>query len=81
MSVEGFHHWRDGVYFRREESGAVLIRIFHPYQVDHQRGRHEREICIPPDEWCSIVAAVSASGEDSATYQVARRLHGGGPDE
>ena len=66
----GRFHWRDGWYFTRTLDGGV--------RVDHEsRGDgffQEESIYIPPDEWCSIVEAVSARPVPN-TYQLVQILH------
>ncbi len=65
MSVnvgEGFHA-RDGWYFQRQDDGSVKISA--------AVSRSTETLTIPPNEWASIVAAVSAQGETAETYQAA----------
>lgn len=75
--MEGFH-WREGMYFRRIEDGSVQI-------TQTQGGGNSEHIewqrTIPPREWASIVAAVSAAGENAGTYRDALTEHmkGGNP--
>jgi len=70
MSVnvgEGFHA-RDGWYFQRQDDGSVKISA--------AVSRSTETLTIPPNEWASIVAAVSAQGETAETYQAALSAHG-----
>ena len=66
-------HWRDGWYFIRASDGAVVIE-------KHPKGRIEAvpeiAVQIPPGEWASIVASVSAQGETAETYQQILAFHG-----
>ena len=59
-------HWRDGHFFQRTKLGAVLVTL-----PDSQQK------VIPPNEWASIVASVSATGESSETLEKALALHDG----
>ena len=61
--VRTFHH-NDGWYFSRREDGTVVISA--PDGVRHE---------IDGYSWASIVAAVSASGEDTQSYYAAHRFH------
>ena len=68
-------HLREGFYFRRLENGDVNIFVT-------ETPRHDsailREIVIPENEWASVVASVSAKGENADTWQQARDFHSGG---
>lgn len=69
MSYEktsGFH-WGHGHYFERLADGSVEMRF---PGIEHQQFR-----TIPANEWASIVAAVSARGENGATYYHALGFH------
>ena len=68
-------HWQEGWYFKRLEGGAV--RIQQRRVVSRDTRLVEAEAVIPAAEWCSIVAAVTLTGDDAATYQAATLLHGG----
>jgi len=77
--VKSWHHWSGGLYFGRDEADASV----HVRKYDTPGGfpneRHEPpavEAVIPAEQWCSVMAAVSPRGEDSATYEAARVLHG-----
>ena len=70
--LDGWHHWSDGLYFKRDDMGSVHIRI---YGSDDRMGGPDKEFSIPSNEWCSIMAAVSREGENSASYQAALALH------
>lgn len=58
-------HYRDGVYFVRQQDGAVRI----------EQGDKEIAV-IDPHSWSSVVASMSAPGEDARTYEAARDFHG-----
>ena len=69
----GFH-WRDGWYFRRLENGTVHVE--HVAPPDRGLKEPDMQFDIPPNEWASIVAAVSAQGETGETYKASTELHG-----
>lgn len=61
-------HWRDGITFDRDENGGVAVHI---------PGRNIVDFVIPSADWGSIVASVSAQGENHDTYLRALSLHNG----
>lgn len=65
------YHWRDGWYFCREDDGTVVVQGHDPARVTPIVLR------IPPEEWASIVAHVSARGGTAAAYAAAEQLHAG----
>ena len=69
----GFH-WRDETYFKRGGDGAVEVHYFEQFNNSPQ----EKTWRIPPNEWASIVASVSATGETSESYREALKFHAGG---
>jgi hypothetical protein len=75
IMVYGRHHWRCGVYFQRQESEEGTVEITLP--VDQPDTNNPVTVLsIPAAEWASIVAAVSAKGENADTYRRAVELHG-----
>ena len=62
----GFH-WRDGVYFKRCDDGAVEVRYFEEFNNTPQA----KVWRIPSNEWASIVASMSAAGENAETFKSA----------
>jgi hypothetical protein len=68
--ANGFH-WRDGIYFARNDDGSVYVSI--PDKLDAPC----RELTIPGNEWCSIVAAVCGGGGNADTVAKAAALHDG----
>ena len=64
------YHWRDGWFFSRESNGFVSIKA--PGGDDIEA----RIAVIPVDEWASIIASVSASGETAETFKLAQLFHG-----
>jgi hypothetical protein len=65
----GFH-WQRGWFFKRQPDGSV--RVSH---VEPRAGYVDRQFLVPPDEWASIVASVSAGGETGDRWQQAREFH------
>lgn len=63
----GFH-WRDGIEFTRSHDGSVLITL--PEEVG-------LKLTIPPDEWVSIINAVSFGGGTAERQATANRFHAG----
>lgn len=63
---DGFHA-KDGWYFERLDGGGVKISA--------AVNRSTETITLPAAEWASVLAAVSAQGETSETYQAALRMH------
>lgn len=66
VTHKGFHA-NSGWYFERQEDGVVKISA----AVD----RSSETIILAPTEWASVIAAVSAQGETSESYQAGLRLH------
>ncbi len=66
--------WHNGWFFTRLSDGAVVIE-------KRQGPSRESELTacavIEPDEWASVVAAVSAMGDTPTTWGLASRLHRG----
>jgi hypothetical protein len=62
--VRGFHY-RDGLCFFRQEDGSVRVE-----EMGVLVG------VIDPYSWASVVASMSAGGEDAASYEAARDYHG-----
>jgi hypothetical protein len=71
--MDGFH-WNEGMYFKRTADGAVEIT---QTQGGGQSEEVEWQRTIPPSEWASIVASVSAAGETGETYRAALAFHKG----
>ena len=62
-------HWKDNWFFERIEDGVVRI-----YHLD-EHGIADEDIEIDADSWASIVAWVSARGENAETFNEARQFH------
>ena len=75
---EGFH-WKDLMFWKRLEDGSVRIRLFARRASSKILAGDDsepvREWIIPPDEWASIVTAVSARGSTAEGYQSALAFH------
>lgn len=63
MSAE--FHAKDGLYFRRTDHGGVEIRL------------GDRIVELDYSVWSSVVASVSAEGENAVSYRTARWFHMG----
>lgn len=63
----GFHA-HDGWYFERVDDD-------HSVKICAAVGRSAETITLTAAEWASVIAAVSAQGETSETYQAALNLH------
>lgn len=61
------YHWRDEWMFERGDDGNVII---------HNTRLLERHLVIPPNEWASIIASVSAKGETGEQFSAAEAFHG-----
>ncbi len=67
------YHWRQGLYFNRLPYGDVQIL----QEPDCSPPCLLLPIaCIPTNEWCSIVAAMSATGKTAEVYAAIKKLHG-----
>lgn len=60
------YHAREGWWFQSEEDGSVVIED------------NGRVVKLDPKTWASVVASVSARGEDAQMFGWAETLHGGG---
>lgn len=58
-------HWRAGWFFTRIKDGDVVLK-----NADLKVAE-----LIPAAEWCSIVAAMSHSGETGFSWETAMRFH------
>lgn len=67
----GKFHYRDGWYFERLEDGSVLIT----YPVKILDDEKIMKFRIDGDSWASIVAAVTPTGDNAETFDMAMRLH------
>jgi hypothetical protein len=67
-----WYHWKDGLYFQRQENGDVTIAKF---ETAHDNSAITAQYSIPAAEWASIVSAVTVTGETGETYQRAVELH------
>lgn len=65
-------HLRDGWFFGRGEGGVVLIEKRRRADPDAPL---DLLLVLPGEEWCSIVAAVSAAGAVAESFAQACELH------
>lgn len=70
VDVDGFHA-QEGFFFKRQRDGSVLITVTDPMQREVQR-----QVELQPAAWASVVAAVSAEGEDGPRWRAALDFHG-----
>lgn len=56
----GFH-WREGWYFQRQPDGGVAI----------SQAELKIALSVPVAEWASIVASMTAAGENAETFKAA----------
>lgn len=75
MDKTSWLHVSDGLFFRRHDDGSVEIGQGPDFNSVAPLQK------IPPTQWASVVAFVSHSGEDSATYSQAIDFHQGKPVE
>ena len=72
---------RGGLSFRRRADGAVEVwreLEEHERLTSYSGNQQKRVAIIPANEWASIVAMMSATGEDAVTFNVALALHTAG---
>lgn len=76
-------HARNGFCFQRTDDGSVHVRLVVPV-LSPAAERHDSpdggqavlfQAVLPANEWASIVAAVSAKGENFESYNEALRYH------
>ena len=72
MEIGNFHH-RDGWFFKRMDDGTVRIQK----RTNDAESRVEIEHFIDESSWASVVASVSAFGENGETHDAALDLHAG----
>lgn len=73
--IEGMFHYKNGWHFGKKSSnepGKVCIR-----RQDEKSGQLIESIYIDADSWASIVASVSACGDNADSVQIASLLHQG----
>lgn len=71
MPVDTEIHLRDGLSFRRQDDGSVLIQ-----KMDGENGPMIFEAVIDKEKWCMVIAAVSDGGASPSLVDTARILHG-----
>jgi hypothetical protein len=65
QEVGKLFHSQDGLYFGRTEDGSVYVRW------------KDNETTLPEASWASVVASVSARGDNSKTWAEACDFHNG----
>lgn len=66
-------HYKDGIYFGREENGDVIVEI---RESAIKNAPLVKTLNIDADGWCSIIASVSDTGETSEKWQESLKFHG-----
>jgi hypothetical protein len=59
-------HSRDGFYFERQDNGAVSIVI---RESGHSGALILRQVTLPSNEWASVVASMTAEGENRRSWK------------
>lgn len=75
-------HASNGWYFERQEDGSV--KILKDLRVEELPIKHIPAligITLDADTWCSVVASVSATGDDASTFFAAEATHNGTKEE
>lgn len=71
---KGFHY-KDGLYFRRNEDHSVTIKQMKRNHVDETEASFE--VTIDENGWASIIASVSKDGEGDGRFYKALEWHNG----
>lgn len=71
-------HWKHGWYFERlnekeHNRPDGTVKIFHSGEAGVSPGNIS--LYIDPASWASIVASVTASGDNAETFSLAEKLH------
>ena len=69
-------HYGSGWGFTRLPDGSVAIQIRN-FAAD--LAPVIASVRIPPDDWCKIIAALSAFGYEKSTFAAIQNLHTGEP--
>jgi len=77
-------HYKDNLFFGRRANGAVrVLRLpatpVEPPRVDDPAPEARFDFTIDPAGWASIVASVSARGEENGRFYMAQDFHAGEP--
>lgn len=64
-------HWQDSIFFERTEDGSVRVTRGGDFNTDG-----DEIFAIERNSWASIVASVSAGGEQDGRFYEALRFHG-----
>ena len=72
-------HWSDGWFFSRQPDGSVTMehRVYEDglNELGERMYHYDVKVNIPPNEWASIIASVSAGGEVDGRWQSAVEFH------
>ncbi len=73
--METGFHYKDGLYFRRNEDNSVTIKQMKCNHVDEKESIFE--VDIDENGWASIIASVSNLGESNDRFYKALEWHNG----
>lgn len=65
----GFHS-KDGLFFERDTDGNVIVRKAEGTRVT-------TKTTLDPGTWASVIAFVSANGDNASNFQIAKSFHKG----
>lgn len=83
-------HWTDNLFFGRRADGSVRVLKFKNSPAEWPQSDFDYktpggfagdaadvllDVIIPSDEWCSIIASVSAGGEVNNRFYLAQKWH------
>jgi len=72
LKIPAMFHSHSGYYFERIDLDRVKIT-----KINEKNSIKEFEVIFDADTWCSIMASVSAIGENGETFGMAENLHKG----
>jgi hypothetical protein len=67
-------HLRNGLFFERKPDGHVRIYVTSDQRFEEQGGNVVFDLTVSPDEFASVMAAMSARGEGADTFTAARHF-------
>ena len=73
MNMDGYFHTSNGLYFKRNEDHSVTIKQMKTPFVNETEVVFETT--IDENSWASVIASVSASGEDNLRFYKALEWH------
>lgn len=71
----GGFHAADGLFFTRGPDGSVTVRR---YSAHDEGAEPDFAVTLTSEQWASIVASVSAGGENYVRWKAALDFHVGG---